>query len=165
LQWTNAGASFPEYFRKEGDKLRVVPASEVPGETGLKAQTFAPAVPGKPYTSPAEPGTVWSSPGAVRGPFTIDLTDGSRVTYSWYRFVDQPALQHLELDDRDKARLQAIAERIQALWPITRDYMAPPSSGTLATLDSVLILVPPPGLEVGYVPIVTRQEMPAPPRR
>ena len=164
LQWGSAGASFPEYFRKEGDKLAVVPASQVPGETGLQAQAFAPAVPGKPYTSPAEPGTAWSSPGPVRGPYTIDLSDGSRVTYSWYRFVDQPALQHLKLDASEKARLQAIAERIQAQWPVTRDYMAPPSTGTLATLDSVLILVPPSGLEVGYVPIVTRQEMPAPAR-
>ena len=158
LQWTSANASFPEYFRRVGDTLETVAPERVPDETGLKAQRFAPAVPGTPYTSPAESGTVWSSPGPVRGPFTLALTDGSRVTYSWYRFVDQPALQHLKLNANEKARLQAIAERIHAQWPITRDYMAPPTTGTLATLDSALILVPPRGLEVGYVPIVTRQE-------
>jgi hypothetical protein len=62
------------------------------------------------------------------------------------------------LSEADKARLQAMAERIQANWPITRDYMAPPSSGALATLDSAIIVTPPKGLEVGYVPILTRQE-------
>jgi hypothetical protein len=86
------------------------------------------------------------------------LSDGSQVTYYWYRFVDQPALQHLKLPANEKARLQAIVGRIQADWPITRDYMAPPSGGTLAALDSALIVNPPKGMEVGYVPIVTRQE-------
>jgi hypothetical protein len=36
--------------------------------------------------------------------------------------------------------------------------MAPPTSGALVTLDPALIVTPPKGLEVGYVPIVTRQE-------
>jgi len=36
--------------------------------------------------------------------------------------------------------------------------MVPPSSGTLATLDPALLVTPPEGLEVGYAPIMTRQE-------
>jgi hypothetical protein len=36
--------------------------------------------------------------------------------------------------------------------------MAPPSSGGLVAIDPVLILSPPAGMEVGYVPIVVRQE-------
>ena len=36
--------------------------------------------------------------------------------------------------------------------------MAPPRFGKLATLDPALLVTPPAGLEVGYVPIVTRQE-------
>jgi hypothetical protein len=36
--------------------------------------------------------------------------------------------------------------------------LAPPASGKLAELDPALIVTPPPGLEVGYVPIITRQE-------
>jgi hypothetical protein len=35
--------------------------------------------------------------------------------------------------------------------------MAPPSRGTLVTLDPALLVTPPQGLEAGYVPIVTRQ--------
>jgi hypothetical protein len=38
-------------------------------------------------------------------------------------------------------------------------YRAPPSTGSLATLDPALLVTPPQGLEVGYVPIVTRQEV------
>ena len=37
--------------------------------------------------------------------------------------------------------------------------MAPPGSGILATLDPALLVTPPKGLDVGYVPIVTRQEV------
>jgi hypothetical protein len=165
LKWKRSAVGFPQYFKQDGGKLVAVPASQVPPETGLANQTFAPAAVGEPYTSPEGPGTVWSNPGPRSGPFTILLTDGSRVTYSWYRFVDQPALQHLHLSEADKARLQAIVERIQANWPITRNYIAPPSSGTLATLDPALIVTPPRGMEVGYVPIVIRQELAPAPNR
>lgn len=41
--------------------------------------------------------------------------------------------------------------------------MALPCRGALATLDSALVVTPAEGLEVGYVPIVTRQEAVRPP--
>lgn len=49
-------------------------------------------------------------------------------------------------------------EKIHAHWSIARDYMPPPTRGTLVRLDPALLVTPPKGLEVGYVPIVTRQE-------
>jgi hypothetical protein len=36
--------------------------------------------------------------------------------------------------------------------------MTPPSSGKLAALDPALLVTPPAGMEVGYVPIVTHQK-------
>ena len=54
--------------------------------------------------------------------------------------------------------MQAFVEKIHAEWTIDRDYMAPPTMGDLATLDPALLVTPPGGMEVGYVPIVTRQE-------
>ena len=36
--------------------------------------------------------------------------------------------------------------------------MAPPTVGNLARVDPGALVVPPAGMEVGYVPIVTRQE-------
>jgi hypothetical protein len=53
--------------------------------------------------------------------------------------------------------LQAFVEKIHASWRIDRGYMAPPSRGMLVALDAALLVTPPEGLEVGYVPIVTRQ--------
>jgi len=53
--------------------------------------------------------------------------------------------------------LQALVEKLHATWPIDRDYMAPLRHGELATLDPALLVTPPPGLEIGYVPIVTGQ--------
>ncbi len=76
------------------------------------------------------------------------------------RFLHQtshPRLQY-HWDASRKAALQAFVEKIQAHWPIDRDYMPPPSRGTLVTLDPALIVTRPKGLELGYVPIVTHQE-------
>ena len=80
------------------------------------------------------------------------------VTYSWYRFVDQPSFQQYDYSPEKKAKLQALVEKIHAAWPMDRDYMAPPTKGELAALDPALFVTPPKGLEVGYVPIVIRQE-------
>jgi hypothetical protein len=130
----------------------------VPAETQLLAQEFKLAGPGEPYTSPAT--GAWSRPGPKRGPFTVKLADGSLVTYSWYRFVDQPSFQQYDWSQEKKAKLQALVEKIHANWPIDRDYMAPLSRGALVTLDPALLVTPPKGLEMGCVPIVTRQSIP-----
>jgi hypothetical protein len=159
LEWFNSGLSlkgvFPQYFKHVGNARVAVSAADLPAETKLLSKEFKLAKPGSPYTSPA--GGAWGNPGPACGPFTVKLSDGSLVTYSWYRFVDQPSFQQYGWSDDKKAKLQSFVEKIHATWPIDRDYMAPPSSGTLATLDPALILTPPPGLEAGYVPIATRQ--------
>ncbi len=107
-------------------------------------------------TLPRTPGP-GASPGPKRGPFTAKLADGSVVTYSWYRFVDQPSFQQYHWSEEKKAKLQAFVEKLHATWPIDRDYMAPPGRGKLAALDPALLVTPPKGMEAGYVPIVTRQ--------
>jgi len=161
LRWYDSGVSpkgvFPQYFKQVGDKRVAVSAAEVPPETKLLSQRFKLARPGRPYTSPKS--GAWAHPGPVRGPFKVKLVDGSLVTYYWYRFVDQPSFQQYKWSDEKKAKLQSFVEKIHANWPIDRDYMPAPSSGTLVTLDPALLVTPPKGLEVGYVPIVTRQEI------
>ncbi len=147
---------FPQYFKQEGDRLVAVAESEVPDETNLRTQEFQLAGPGVPFTSPAA--GAWMNPGPVRGPYKVRLVDGSMVTYSWYRFVDQPSFQQYDYSPEKKAKLQALVEKIHATWPIDRDYMAPPTMGELVSLDPALFVTPPKGLEVGYVPVVTRQE-------
>jgi hypothetical protein len=159
LQWTTNDISprgvFPQYYKHVGNERVVVAAREVPAETGLLTQDFELAGPGQPYTSPTT--AAWIRPGPKAGPFTVKLADGSAVTYAWYRFVDQPSFQQYAWGEEKKAKLQAFVEKIHTTWPIDRDYMAPPSRGTLVALDPALLVTPPQGLEVGYVPIVTGQ--------
>ncbi|MEJ7736413.1 MAG: hypothetical protein WKF97_03210 [Chitinophagaceae bacterium] len=162
LKWkkesTKGMQYFPEYFRKEGDHMVAISATEVPDETNLKGQKFASAKRGKPYTSPTEKGTVWNSPGPKAGPFKATLSDGSVVTYYWYKFIDQPSLQSLKLSDAEKNAIQQRVEWIHTNWTSDKEYIAPPSQGKLATMDNAIIVNPPKGFEKGYVPVVTRQE-------
>jgi hypothetical protein len=88
---------------------------------------------------------------------TARLADGSTVTYYWYRFVDQPSFQQYDWSPAKKAKLQALVEKIHTNWPIDRDYMAPLRYGELVALDPALLVTPPKGLEIGYVPIATQQ--------
>jgi hypothetical protein len=149
--------AFPEYCRQDGPKLWAVSAREVPDETGLRQANFPPARTGESYTSPATPESAWRKPGPKAGPFQAKLSDGSLVTYWWYRFIDQPSLRDADLSDDEKEHLQIVIEKIHAQWTMKKEYLPPPGTGTLATLDSSLLVTPPKGMEIGYVPIVTRQ--------
>ena len=159
LQWSTndlvAKGQFPQYYKQVGEKRVAVPAAAVPAETKLLTQEFKRARMGAPYTSPG--GGAWTEPGPKLGPFTARLIDGSVVTYSWYRFIDQPSFQQYHWNVEKKAKLQALVEKLHANWPLDRDYMAPPTRGKLVALDPALFVTPPRGLEAGYVPIVTRQ--------
>ncbi len=167
LQWTGAQtmtpdgyALLPEYYMQKDSKTRAaIPKSSLPANSPLLSAAFASAAPQlATYVSPSTGTNGWTSPGPVKGPFKATLADGSTVTYSWYRFVDQPVLQHLGLSSAQKTAIQQYAEMVQSAWT-GKTLQAPPSSGSLLTLDSALSVTPPAGLEVGYVPIVTQQEM------
>lgn len=159
LKWNPNGkvaaGDFPRYYKHVGDRRVAIPASEVPPETQLASAKFKLAKPGPAYTSPN--GGAWTSPGPKAGPFKVALTDGSVVTYSWYRFVDQPSFQQYRWDETKKRRLQDLVERLHASWSPNGTYMDPPTTGKLVSLDPSLLVTPPKGLERGYVPIVTRQ--------
>ncbi len=158
-KWTASlrRGAFPEYCRRDDTQLVAIAESSVPDDTGLKAARFPQAVKDQSYTSPETGDNCWKRPGPKAGPFQAKLADGSVVTYWWYRFIDQPSLQDADLSDAEKNRLQATVEKIHALWTMDKEYMPPPKMGTLAALDAALIVTPPKGLEIGYVPIVTRQ--------
>jgi hypothetical protein len=159
LQWFNGGVSpkgqFPQYYKHSGQKHVAVAAADVPAETHLLTQKFRLAGRGEPYTSPAK--GAWTQPGPKSGPCRVKLADGSTVIYAWYRFVDQPSFQQYHWSEAKKSELQTFVEKLHASWPTDRDYMAPPSQGTLVALDPALLVTPPKGLELGYVPIVTGQ--------
>ena len=156
--------TLPEYYRlveNDGGKSKweVVRPDEVPASTKLAEQVFSRAAsgPAEPYTTPDEPDSCWKTPGPVAGPFEARPGDGSVVTYYWYRFADQPALLNADLSDEEREVLQSRVEKIHRAWGKERDYLPPPARGALAHIDPALVLTPPPGLEAGHVPIVTRQ--------
>lgn len=154
----------PEYFQlvKKNGKSHwaPLPADQVPAETGLAKASFKQPAARQPktYLTPDDPASCWKKPGPKAGPFQAHLGDGSVVTYYWYRFADQPAILNADLTDQERESLQARVEKIHRTWKPDRDYLPPPATGTLAGLDPAVIVTPPPGLEVGYVPIATRQE-------
>ncbi len=157
----------PEYFKLDPDNLwRPIDETAVPASTGLST-VDVPSAPGSEitYLTPLEPDCQWqnpngpwNSPGPAAGPFTADLGDGTTLTYHWYRFIDQPAIIHANLPTDIRNDLQSRVEQIHSNWSHTDEYLAPPAIGQLATLDPGGIVQPPAGLEIGYVPIVTRQE-------
>jgi hypothetical protein len=155
----------PEYFRlglddKQKPVWLPIPASEVPAETGLAEVRFDRKRNGAPktYETPSEADSCWKTPGPKAGPFKAYPGDGSEVTYYWYRFADQPALLNADMTDAQREAIQKRVELLHRHWSKDRDYLAPPARGKLADLDPALIVNPPPGMEIGYVPIVTRQE-------
>ena len=163
------GDSFvlPEYYRLEtvdGEtRWRPVPAADVPVESGLLDHVFPESGvrnDGEPFTTPdLSIDGPWSSPGPSSEEFTAELGDGSVVTYRWYRFIDQPAIRYWGFSDEELAVMQERVEAIHREWGSDRTYLAPPETGELANLDPAILVEPPAGMEVGYVPIVTRQAL------
>ncbi|MBX3378310.1 MAG: hypothetical protein KF678_15045 [Phycisphaeraceae bacterium] len=155
----------PEYFRLEAVTGRpprwvAVASNEVPADTGLHAVRFeTPREKGEgAYVTPEHPQSPFRSPGPVAGPFEVTLGDGSTVTYAWYRFADQPAMLNADLTPEERAEAQRRVELLHRAWTKDREYLPPPATGSLASLDPALIVTPPRGLEIGYVPIAIRQE-------
>ena len=157
--------TLPEYYRlgsfgKNGRWSAVTP-KDVPASTGLTQMAFDPPKEKPQAPRETQPGekTTWKIPGPKAGPFQAFLGDGSVVTYYWYRFADQPAILNADLTPAEREALQAKVEKLHRTWTKDREYLAPPTVGKLAALDPAQVLTPPKGLEVGYVPIATRQEL------
>lgn len=164
----NGAFVMPEYYKlNANNQWDPVPESSVPTSTGLLANepAITPRNEDTPYLTPIEPDchlqdpqSPWNSPGPSAGPFTVDLGDGSTLTYYWYRFIDQPSIIQANLPEAMRQNLQERVEKIHTHWHYTDEYLPSPSGGTLVGLDPGLIVTPPAGMEIGYVPIVTRQE-------
>ena len=158
LNWItdkNAGV-FPQYFEKNDPlgEISIISEENVPPETRLVDTVFAASDTSRFYL---EPSGGWPTPenGLI---YTAELNDGSTISYGWYLFVEQPAIRKLNLSTTEKAQLQSIVEAIHAAnWSPANPVLAPPTIGKLAEIDEALILSPPEGMEIGYVPIALSQ--------
>ena len=160
----------PDYFRLDeapeseaGKVWTPILEADVPAETGLTDYVFPelsqPQNQTGPYETPTEADSPWQSPGPASAEIEVSLGDGTVVTYAWYRFVDQPAMAFRDFTDAELDAIQARVEMIHREWAPDRPYLAPPTVGELVSLDEGVLVTPPPGMEVGYVPIVTRQAL------
>ncbi|MFN7491734.1 MAG: hypothetical protein ACK5RG_02350 [Cyclobacteriaceae bacterium] len=158
FSWKDAASnsgSFPEYYKKVGDQMVPIQASDVPKNLGLVEAEFPIQLNAGGYSSPQKGS--WTTPGSAKGPYIASLNDGSVVTYYWYRFIDQPAFGQFKWPAEKRMALQSLVEKIHAAWPINREYIPDPTFGELVSLDKNLIVTPPKGLEIGYVPIAVKQ--------
>jgi hypothetical protein len=157
--------TLPEYYKlvksgvdDKGQWIAVAP-KDVPAETGLQKVDFRNADTRTPlaYSTPENKESSWKTPGPAAGPFQVKLGDGSSVTYYWYRFADQPALLNADLSKEEREEMQRRVELLHRNWTKDREYLPSPMIGKLAHIDPALIVTPPKGMEIGYVPIATRQ--------
>ena len=157
----------PEYYKWEqknaqdsvGKWVAVDPKS-VPEETNLQKVVFKNRVPRNkmPYVTPDAPESSWKTPGPVAGPFKAKLGDGSTITYYWYRFCDQPAVMNADMTKAEREEMQRRVELLHKHWTKEKEYLpAPLNDYDLTEIDPALIVTPPKGYEIGYVPIVTSQ--------
>tara|TARA_B100002052_G_scaffold108670_1_gene100190 strand:+ start:210 stop:1046 length:837 start_codon:yes stop_codon:yes gene_type:complete len=149
LQWPDRSGVFPSYFKESGNEWQPVDASESPTQLQIPAP-FARSARQSGYAPPLDNGPLPQ----VR---TANLNDGSVVRYTWYRFVDQPAIAALGLSESQKERLQGLAERIHAQWNQQAVFIQPPSAGNLVQVQDEVLVNPPKGAEVGWVPVVISQ--------
>ena len=149
LQWPDRSGVFPSYFRESGNEWQPVDTSEAPPQLQIPSP-FASATRKSGYAPPLDDGP-------LPRVSVVTLNDGSVVRYTWYRFVDQPAIAALGLSESQKERLQDAVERIHAQWNQQAIFIQPPSEGTLVEVQGEVLVTPPRGAEVGWVPVVISQ--------
>ena len=143
----------PQFYKEVGSSRIVIKESEAP--TALVNAKFGSLM--QTSTHVYQESSWWKQSPAASGDLTADLRDGSQVTYRWYKFVDQPSLQRFEMNAAEKAGIQGAVEKMQKEWN-NFAMMKDPKVGSLVSFDEGLMVTPPKGLEIGYVPIVVKQK-------
>ena len=154
LKFPNNSSLFPigPYFKQVNGQVVPIAASEAPSQL-INAQ-LPQSVPN--YNNFDVAPDWWASSPVASKDFSVNLSDGSIAIYRWYKFVDQPALSRFQLSEQERNQLQDAVIQMQSNWK-QNPLMAEPQSGKLVSLDSGVIVKPPTGLELGYVPIVIKQ--------
>jgi hypothetical protein len=165
LEWNETPGKFPQYFIEENEEVRVATRQEVVSiaseqdaavELDLFDAEFPSVTPGSRGEYDLYNSSCWDDSLSVGDPVAY-MSDGSEIHYSWFKFIDQPTIRCSNLSQEEKDELQRRVELIHANWDTTTNYIAPPTIGELARFDDAALVTPPPGFEVGYVPIIRRQ--------
>jgi hypothetical protein len=143
----------PQYYKEVGSSRIAIKETEAP--TALVNSAFGSLM--QTSTHVYQEPSWWQNNPAASKDLTANLKDGSQVTYRWYKFVDQPSLQRFEMNAAEKVGIQGAIEKMQKEWN-NFAMMKDPTVGSLVSFDEGLMVTPPKGLEIGYVPIVVKQE-------
>ena len=178
LNWCRAQPDergWSTYYEMIEGVPRPVSSTEVPAELirleyGTRPNTTS-------ITRNEDPTTVYDSScytcddptGCDDAEYETVTDDGSRITYRWNRFADQPVFDHLRSDYPDVSSdpaledLGTIIEAMHSEWGSRHQLLERPT-GTdalhLAEIDHGLLVDPPPAKESGWVPIVLEVELP-----
>ena len=183
VDWGDAPAnerSWGPYYEVVDGEAVAVDASAVPAELlPLAYKTQQHLVSEAPHEDPP-PGydfSCWTCDDPAVCDDTDHVTvldDGSRITYRWFRFRDQPAFVSLSNEYPDRysdavlTGVQSVVESMHRDWGGTRQFLERPTNVPvlhLAEIDHGLIVEPPVGREHGWVPIVTRVDIPDGPQQ
>ena len=150
LQWSDPSGIFPTHYREFNDEWEATDGTGSPSQLDSTGARFPSAARKTGYAPSLEDGPAPQ----VR---EVQLNDGSVLRYTWYRFVDQPALAALGLTTKQKTDLQTVVEQIHTQWGQQTEFIKPPSQGDLVELQQEVLVEPPTGAEVGWVPVVISQ--------
>ena len=155
FSWSKANSriGLSEYFKKLGNTRVPITEEEAPNQ--LRRTSFSADNQSRTfiYSAPAW----WFTGSQYTQEIQTNLVDGTTVTYRWFKFVDQPTLKRLNLSVSERNRLQNIAEDMQKSWQ-QKSLQPEATAGVLGSFDKNLLVSPPSGYEIGYVPIITKQE-------
>lgn len=91
---------------------------------------------------------------ASKDVYCVKTTSPTWLAFRWYRFIDQPPLQRAKLTSAERNYLQS---RIENLHRANPSQWLKPGPAVLnagrAAIDEGLVVTPPAGMEIGYVPI------------
>lgn len=155
----NMSACFMPEYLDGNSRLPISPSSVPPS---LRQAQWPSQGPSGPYDvlsdTEGPPGGCRDSPGPASPLlYCVQTQSPTWVAYRWYKFSDQPGIQQALHSPRQKKFLQ---HRIETLHRI----LAHPGGGGwikrrgaeaegMAVVDGAAVVVPPKGMEVGYVPI------------
>ena len=144
----------------DGDTRLPLEADQVPAS--LREAEYPRKPPSGPYSalnaSSGPPGGCRDSPGPASPTlYCVQSQSPTWVAYRWYRFVDQPGLQQVLTSQAERDFMQ---KRVTALHKL----LAKEGNGRwikrrgatkegIARIDDAAVVVPPKGLEHGFVPI------------
>jgi hypothetical protein len=100
----------------------------------------------------------------------VTLEDGAIVEYRWYRWRDQPAMRSMAREfpevytESYLSELQSRVEKMHTAGWFTpgtsQSFLRRPRDTSLTEVERVLVMTPPAGKEVGWVPISLGQHYP-----